>query len=323
MCPRNIQGGPTKKDLPLVSLSLEYIKNLLIPSFLRQLGSIYICGTFGEPIMASDCLEIFAYLRYHAPNAYITLVTNGGSRTADWWKEMALYPSQAQFSIDGLSDTNHLYRRGLDFDKVIQNAESFIRAGGVADWEFLVFRHNEHQIEQARVLANEIGFRSFRVRRTERFSKPSQPGEVIRLAVLNKDLGIDYYIEPPTQQKHINPFSQTPNPKANTSAQIRCRATEDNSLYIDANGYVLPCCWLGAHIEKSYTPWGETDVHDMIETLPEKINELSGHRKSIRSIIEGHFFQELIPQSWKSNKLLTCCSSSCDRQADIVSGQHL
>ena len=33
----------------------------------------------------------------------------------------------------------------------------YIKAGGVARWEFLVFKHNQHQIEEARQLANELG----------------------------------------------------------------------------------------------------------------------------------------------------------------------
>ena len=47
------------------------------------------------------------------------------------------------FAIDGLQDTLGTYRRNVSFDKVIANASAFIAAGGRAEWDFLVFEHNE------------------------------------------------------------------------------------------------------------------------------------------------------------------------------------
>ena len=35
---------------------------------------------------------------------------------------------QVDFNIDGLEDTNHLYRRNTDFNKIINNAQAFIGA---------------------------------------------------------------------------------------------------------------------------------------------------------------------------------------------------
>ena len=53
----------------------------------------------------------------------------------------------------------------------MQSAQAFINAGGRAEWDFLVFRHNEHQVESARKLAKEMGFAKFYVRKTGRFKK--------------------------------------------------------------------------------------------------------------------------------------------------------
>ena len=65
------------------------------------------------------------------------------------------------FSIDGLADTNKLYRIGINHDRVMANAKAFIEAGGKARWKFIVFRHNEHQVEEARELAKDMGFWQF------------------------------------------------------------------------------------------------------------------------------------------------------------------
>ena len=61
------------------------------------------------------------------------------------------------FSIDGLEDTNHLYRQDVEWDKIMERAKKFIGAGGRAEWKFIIFRHNQHQVEEARSLSKELG----------------------------------------------------------------------------------------------------------------------------------------------------------------------
>jgi hypothetical protein len=59
--------------------------------------------------------------------------TNGGLRTKFWWQELANIMKgeldYAVFSIDGLADTNHIYRVDVNWDNVMSNAEAFISAG--------------------------------------------------------------------------------------------------------------------------------------------------------------------------------------------------
>ena len=59
-------------------------------------------------------------------------------------------PDKVIFAIDGLEDTNHLYRVNTNFNKIMENAKAFINAGGIARWDFIAFAHNEHQIEEAK-----------------------------------------------------------------------------------------------------------------------------------------------------------------------------
>merc|ERR1711991_170093 len=86
--------------------------------------------------------------------------TNGGYKSKEWW---------SVFAIDGLADTHHLYRVNTRFERVIENAKAFIEGGGNAQWSFIRFGHNQHQEEQARKLAKEIGFKSFTACNSERF----------------------------------------------------------------------------------------------------------------------------------------------------------
>ena len=76
----------------------------------------------------------------------------------------------AVFSVDGLEDTNHIYLRNTIFSKIMKNADAFISAGGIAHWDYIVFRHNEHQVESARTLALSMGFQEFYTKVTRRFA---------------------------------------------------------------------------------------------------------------------------------------------------------
>ena len=100
------------------------------------------------------------------------VATNGGLHNEDWWTKIAEYQQQFYrpnsrviFGIDGTDDQTHqLYRRGVNFDKLIRNAKAFIKAGGRASWQWLEFDHNTHQTETAKQMAQYLGFEQFLAR---------------------------------------------------------------------------------------------------------------------------------------------------------------
>ena len=61
-----------------------------------------------------------------------------------------------KFAVDGLEDTNHLYRRKVNWGKVWANMTAYSQAGGFGIWNFIIFKHNEHQIDQALKKAKEL-----------------------------------------------------------------------------------------------------------------------------------------------------------------------
>jgi sulfatase maturation enzyme AslB (radical SAM superfamily) len=99
--------------------------------------------------------------------------TNGGLQTTFWWYELAKIMNQPRdyvvFSIDGLESTNATYRQNVVWNKIMSNTRSFIEAGGSAHWDMLVYRHNEHQVDEARRLSSELGFANFNLKLTGRF----------------------------------------------------------------------------------------------------------------------------------------------------------
>ena len=172
MCPRELDKG-FNKDTDAVSLSLTQIKEMFSETFIKNLESMFMCGNYGDPAAAPECIEIFKYFRNTNPNITLGMHSNGSLRNASWWRELGTVLSHqgdyCYFSVDGLEDTNHIYRVNTNFTKILENAEAFISAGGQAHWEYLVFEHNEHQVDMARKLALSMGFVNFREKVSRRF----------------------------------------------------------------------------------------------------------------------------------------------------------
>ena len=60
-----------------------------------------------------------------------------------------------------MADTNHLYPIGAKWDPIVENVTAFINAGGRARWQWIMMNPNEHQLEEAKRFAKEIGFSEF------------------------------------------------------------------------------------------------------------------------------------------------------------------
>lgn len=208
-------------------LVLEQVIENFSPEFIRNLDKMFMCGNFGDPAAGKDTVAIYQHFLAHNPGIVLGMNTNGSLRGVKWWQELAEIFSNplsyVVFSIDGLEDTNPIYRRSTVWSKIMENAQAFIQAGGSAHWDMLIYQHNEHQIDQAKALAKEMGFTWFRAKVSKRFA--TNPVA---------------FLQPPRQY-------QLPNVD-NGPAPIRCHALVEQSIYMAANGHVLPCCWFGAEV---------------------------------------------------------------------------
>jgi len=206
MCPRFYEGTDVvRPDLNLTQITLDKFKNYFPVDSIKQFTRILYCGTMGDPLMAKDCFDIFEYVYKLNPNCNQVVHTNGGIRNTEFWTNMgklfAHDKMKLVFSIDGLEDTNHLYRRNVDWNTLMTNVKTFISAGGNATWEFLVFRHNEHQIEQAKELSYNMGFDLFLPKRAFGFNDTKNNNLMPRM-VFDKNGIKQYKILPPTQEQY-------------------------------------------------------------------------------------------------------------------------
>ena len=329
MCARTVCGGKNNPFLPLVDLSLDDIQAIFPLAFINQLNRIYMCGNYGDPIVSEDTLEIFRYFREINPRIRLDMFTNGSAKKEDWWQELAGVVDLVHFSVDGLEDTNAIYRKRTHFPTIMRNAKTYLGAGGTAVWDFIVFRHNEHQVDEAEVLAKELGFKAFNVKKTGRFFNTVQMEGKDRQAVHNRQGDIEYFIEKPVNEKYQNKalakeeilmkkygsledyLNQTP---------IKCKVAKEKSLYISAEGHAFPCCWTAGQLYPWYFKERDSYMWKMLDELKGGIDDLDTRAKSLESIVNGPFFQEVLLNSWKKPSIESgkpkCCAKTCGTEFD-------
>jgi len=328
-CPRNDYGGETISTLPLINVTLEQAQASLTTEFINQLEEIYFCGTYGDPCMNKDLIKIAKWIKSVNPSIIVSAHTNGGIRSTSFWKEAALYIDWIGFGIDGLEDTNHLYRKGTFWNRIIQNARAYIDAGGTAIWDFIVFKHNEHQVEQARSLSQELGFKEFRVKYTSRFFNKSHE-VIIKWPVKNRKGEIESYLEIPEKKEYQNIiYESTDNvvkeygsiKKFFSQTEVNCFSKKANQIYISADGTVFPCGWLQ---DRMYGI--EAEQHSDKQILEQMWDEIGGkdlaniYKTTIENIVEGKWFSRL-DSSFNSGIRLERCGAICG-QLNFIGSQN-
>lgn len=327
-CGRTIMGGKTNPKLPLVELSLKDIQTMLPVDFVKHLKRVYMCGNYGDPIIAKDTIDILEWLQSINPSLKLGIHTNGSARTTEWWSRLGKILSGSnyvRFGLDGLADTNHLYRRDTNWNKIMKNVKAFIAAGGNAQWDYIVFRHNEHQIEEARQLANELGFTQFQVKKTGRFFSNTKMAGKDKQEVLDRNGNIEYYLEKP-----LNPNYQNQSLKKEEEiikiytnminyldkVKIDCKVAKEKSIYISAEGLVFPCCWTANQMYLWYAE--KTQITELLDSLGGK-DIINAKQKTIKEILEGPFFSA-INNAWSkpscASGKLKVCAKTCGSDFD-------
>lgn len=316
MCGRNNHGGLPNPNLLLDDMSLDLFKKIVDHDVLQQVDHYCFCGNFGDPIINDDLLEICSYLKDNSPNCTVHIHTNGGARNSEWWrnlKESLPIRHKVYFAIDGLEDTHHLYRIGTTYERVTQNAKTFIDAGGKAEWVFIKFKHNEHQVEEVKRRSEELGFISFTIKNTNRFVGDN------KFSVLDKDGTHLYYLEPPSDNKvavvdisAITKFKQD-----YSSMNIDCYSKKHSEIYIDVHGKMSPCCFIS---QAPYTnPSDRPLISDLKKDAIDQFNSLTSDlggadeidlsKRSIKEAIDNPLWQKVWYDYWEEGKLVICAKT--------------
>jgi len=315
MCARNYHGGATRPFIRNGDISIDQFKEWFPKNFLQQLTNFYSCGNYGDPAFAQDCLEIFSYVRSINSHTRLAIHTNGGMRSTEWWKELAQYNIEVIFAVDGFKGKHELYRKNTKFDKVIENLKSFIDAGGNARVDSLVFAHNENDVDELEKYLKGLGVQNVQFISTNRFY------EMDTFEVHNNTGDVEYLLERAVTERFYNKPNSTltsllDEDVLSTSlenATIKPRCVEEQSIYIDPYGNILPCCYIGSdYLEQ---PIKETlPIHilrnkSMYQTQ-EIMKKLGVPNCKDKVLHSNNFIYNGIEEYWSSkNKCMTCAKA--------------
>jgi MoaA/NifB/PqqE/SkfB family radical SAM enzyme len=228
-CPTGLRLGLR----PTVAIDEELFKATIdeIGDYIFQL---YMYN-WGEPLLHQRTPEMIAYAK--KKDISILLSTNLSIKLTDDYIDRLVLSGldRMLISIDGVTqETYSKYRRNGNLALVRENVMRIQRAKqrlGRATpkmiWQFLVFRHNEHEIEQARTIYKEWGADEFTVYGAEMPMEPYDEG-----------------FEPSTI-----PLYNIYHPEHSFQKEAERQITSDRAcawLYgvfvLNPNGKVSPCC---------------------------------------------------------------------------------
>lgn len=371
MCVRFYNNSTlVRPDLELGQITVEKFKQYFPPNIIQKCKMILFCGVHGDPCIAKDTLEICEYIASVSVTTAVRINTNGGMRKPDWWTKMGQLFGRPEakrigwqiiFSIDGLEDTNHIYRRNVQWNALMNNAAAFINAGGKAAWDYLIFKHNEHQIDEAKLLSESMGFYEFVPKKSLGVDDGTS---LTPMPALNSTGEFEYAIEAPVNPKNRNlenpvtsktvvfyPFKKDEykllkeskqsgnyfqqqvekvyedriNKEDNTkfdSCQIKCKSrtwSGGKEIFVDNFGRVMPCCYVGTHLNGVYTDTRTLQLHKHMNDYGWEHFSLDCH--SLEEILTGGHLDRVFADSWSKESVskgkLSYCADTCGQISSI------
>jgi MoaA/NifB/PqqE/SkfB family radical SAM enzyme len=297
-CPRCARTDNDWVKANLADISLEVLEHTFPLSRKKSFEGLRVnlCGTYGDCIYHRRFHEVLAYLK--KAGIGVSLETNGSHRKMDWWRktcEILTDDDMITFSVDGLADTNHIYRVNARW-KDIEQAMRYCAKRVAVDWKFIVFRHNEHQLDEARLLAEDIGIRRLGFKKSGRF------GEDDPMTPLNND-----YVGVVTRNRReidkvLRRNAGAQDLDRNVKIAPKCRFGKD--LSISAHGYFYPC--------STAEPGGPSGwFHDNLEHFDLR-------RHSIEEVFASDKWREL-EASWKrASTAPLACRQYCGVHKDYL-----
>ena len=299
-------------------MPIEMIQEVITPDMLKSsLKKIVFNGNFGDPCIHPNFLNISKYILDHAhDNLKVNISTNGAMFNNEYWAELGRMYSKLKrhkivFGIDGLEDTHHIYRRNTKYEDVMSHAKTFIDAGGKADWQFIIFDHNKHQVDEARKISKQMGFEELYFKGgfddnggARNFSKAVEESTTGgKGAATKKNKAVELSVKSrPAFQEAQKIIAETKYRKATNyldTAKISCQWYDTKGMYIEYDGTVWMCCWMG-DMHKNYNDKANKEYEFIANKYGTQFNDL--HHHSFDDILKHEYFVEYLDKTFNSTR---------------------
>jgi pyruvate-formate lyase-activating enzyme len=121
---------------------------------------LIFCGQISDPTANPLLIDMLKYC--YKKNIPVSINTAASHKSVEWYEEaFDVNPNGVwMFGIDGLPKDSHKYRIHQDGEKLFEMVKLCAKKCKTSVWQYIVFRYNENDIEEARdmALANNIDF---------------------------------------------------------------------------------------------------------------------------------------------------------------------
>jgi wyosine [tRNA(Phe)-imidazoG37] synthetase (radical SAM superfamily) len=189
-----------------------------------------MCGNYGDPIYHPDLAGLVR--DFKSRGAVISIVTNGSHRKQSWWQELVQElnsDDSVTFSIDGIPENFTQYRINGDWSTIQDAIDVCVAVPCKTVWSFIPFSYNEHNIEQAKQLSQDLGMDRFVINRSARFDKETM------------------HFKPKDDLIAIQWHSQQNWKQTITAKKVIPECENGQTHFISADGHYMPCCYVGDH----------------------------------------------------------------------------
>jgi MoaA/NifB/PqqE/SkfB family radical SAM enzyme len=331
-CPRCPRNDTAPVPWMNKELDLDFFKRTLTPDLLKnQVRRITMCGDIGDPIYASEYIDIIDYIKTHNPRIHVYTITNGSYRKESWWRDFARVSNEydtVNFSIDGYDQaSNNLYRVGSDWESImtgmrIMNQESY----AFVYWAAIVFAFNQDHLQQIQQQAKDLGCDGLQLTYSTKFG--SKYG--------NAYGGIDDPLEPRAEfissthryERHFIKLSDRAPLYANYLELNQQRFVEvkkqhnqfvtpmcaigNRGLYVSADGVLHPCSWVSYPYESIGTDRKTIKFADSFHQIYR--DRLNLKTRSLTEVLEDPVWDKLFNTFDSREKAWVECEQKCNCQ---------
>lgn len=333
-CPRCPRNEMAKVPWFNNELDLNFFKTTLTPDLLKnEVKRITMCGDIGDPIYASQYLEIIDYIKTQNSKIHIYTITNGSHKKASWWKDFASISNEydtVNFSIDGYDNaSNNMYRINSNWDSIMQGMEIMCQdSPAFVYWATILFSFNQDHLDTIETLARDKGCDGLQLTHSTKFG--SKYGEAyggktdnleprpefispthryVRhfIKLTERDQLIDDYIK----ENRIK-FFDVSNEYGEYITPM-C-SIGNRGLYVSADGILHPCSWVSYPYKELTTDRKTIKFEDSFHQVYR--DKLNLKQRPLVDVLNDPVWDKLFSSFSEPCKAWVECEQKCHR--DLV-----
>ena len=109
------------------------------------------------------------------------------------------------------------------------------------------------------------------------------------------------------------------------NVKIKCKVAAEKSMYLSAEGLILPCCWVAGSMYKFWQKPGENQVWELLQQSGGK-DVFDAKTHGVKSVLNNEYFSGRLVKSWdKPNTHLgkpMVCAQKCGEEFDAFKAQY-